>query len=483
MLISQHKILYKGQKMKKFLVLIIILTAVFVPMFAMSGCSDKTPDIIADNYENVAKDGSFDKTKGNAGESIVFDFSKEVTINTIVLKEKDNAVTSFRLYADDSDTPFYGNDFISGYRYCSFETITLQKLRIEVLTSDKAWEIEEIEAYLIESSLNSSDDFRIMSYITIDSSFYLDEGFEENLKAITQFNLIGNIYLDKDGNIVFKEITAEGKTYEGKEAFKYALDKIRAVNPSAKVVATILGNQDFYGDNLDTEERHSEAMDKHSDKLISNILGIIEEYDLDGVSFDYEYPHKYKSYKIYKAFLKELKSSLPEGKLLTAAISSWQLGIGMFSKKDLQVLDQIEVMAYDSFDERGNHSTFYKSAYDVLDGFRSKGVDMKKINLGIPYYSRPVDGATFWGNYGDVADKLSPWENSYVQEYTDLDGKKYPPLSNYYNGRQLVYDKTAYAVDSGVGGVMIWHMACDSKDKDLSLTLTIAKAVNSRVKD
>lgn len=467
--------------MKRFLVLFLILAILIVPVISLSACSDKTPDIIADNYTNLAKGGSFDKTSGKAGDSIVYSFAKEVTLNSVVLKEKDSAITSFRLYADDSNEPFYGNDFIDGYRYCSFDTVTLKKLRIEVLTCDKEWKITQIEAYLIEDSLDKKEDFRIMAYLTVDSTFGIDERHTKNLQTVTQFNVFGTMYLAKDGSVLFRDYTVDGKTVKGRDAFGQAVNKVRAVNPDAKVVATILGNSDMTGDNLDVEGRCNSAMGDNRDKLINNILAIIEEFDLDGISFDYEYPHKLKSYNIYKDFLKKLKSSLPQGKLLTAAISSWQLGITMFTKKDLQVLDQIEVMAYDSFDERGNHSTFYKSAYQEIEKYRSKGVDMSKVNIGIPYYSRPVDGATFWGNYGDVADKLSPWENSYVQPYTDLDGKEYPPLSNYYNGRQIVYDKTCYAIDSGVGGVMIWHFMCDSFDDELSLTQTMAKAVNSRI--
>lgn len=467
--------------MRKFLAIISVITLLFVSVICMNGCMDKTPDIIADNYTDLAKGGSFDKTSGGEGDSIVYDFGKEVDINVVVLKEKDSAITSFRLYADDSTEPFYGNDFIDGYRYCSFDKISVQKLRIEVLSCDKSWKIEDIEAYCIEQNLETADDFRIMAYLTVDSSFGIDERHTKNLQTVTQFNVFGTMYLTNDGSVLFRDYTVDGKTVKGREAFGQAINKVRAVNPDAKVVATILGNSDMTGDNLDVEGRCNSAMGDNRDKLINNILAIIEEFDLDGISFDYEYPHKLKSYNIYKDFLKKLKSSLPQGKLLTAAISSWQLGITMFTKKDLQVLDQIEVMAYDSFDERGNHSTFYNSAYKEIEKYRSKGVDMSKVNIGIPYYSRPVDGATFWGNYGDVADKLSPWENSYVQPYTDLDGKEYPPLSNYYNGRQIVYDKTCYAIDSGVGGVMIWHFMTDSFVDELSLTQTMAKAINSRI--
>ena len=469
----------EGKAMKIIIVCSLIAVMLCVYLLTLTGCSDSTPDAIKDNFTNLAKGGSFDKTSGGQGDSVVFDFGKDVTLNTLVLKEKSGSVTSFSLYADDSVEAFYGNDFIDGYRYCAFDEITLSSVRIEVLQCDGEWEIDDLEAYDVKST-DKDDNFRIMSYLTVDSALYLGEEYAQKFSAVTQFNVFGTLYLDKEGNIVFQDYEKDGETIDGKQALNYALQLVRKYNPEAKIVATILGNKDFYQDGMDAEQRHTAAMGDNKDKLISNVLKVIEEFSFDGISFDYEYPYKLKSYSVYKSFLKDLDEALPEGKLLTAAISDWQLGIKMFTKNDLKVLDQIEVMAYDSFDERGNHSTFYKSCYDILEKFRSKGVDMSKINLGIPFYSRPVDGATFWGNYKDVADKILPWENSYTQPYTDLDGKEYPPLSNYYNGIQIVKDKTCYAVDSGVGGVMIWHFACDSSDPELSLIQTMAKAVQSR---
>lgn len=459
------------------IVLIAVLAAVLALTFA--SCKDSTPDSISHNYTDLAEDGDFVTSSGGAGDSAVFDFGKSVTLNALVLREKSNTVTSFRLYADDSDTAFYGNDFIEGYRYCAFDEITLTKLRIEIPTCEGEWKLDSLEAYDIKEN-DQADDFRIMSYITVESILSMDgEEYKDNLALVTQFNVFGSLYLDKDGNIVFENYEKDGEAVDGKEAFAYALDFVRKYNPTAEITATVLGNKDM-GDGLDVEERHSSAMGDNREKFISSIKSVISDFSLDGISFDYEYPYKYSSYKIYKSFLKELDKALPSDCLITAAISEWQLRITMFTASSLEVLDQIEVMSYDMFDDRGNHSTFYTGCYKILEKFRSKGVDMSKINVGIPFYSRPVDAASFWGNYKDVADKLSPWENSYVQSYVDLDGKEFPPLSNYYNGIQLVTDKTLFALDSGVGGVMIWHFACDTSDPELSLMHNIAKAIESR---
>ncbi len=127
----------KDMKLKKFIIVCSLIAVMLcVSLFTLAGCSDSTPDAIKDNFTNLADGGSFDKTSGGQGDSVVFDFGKEVTLNTLVLKEKSGTVTSFRLYADDSDEAFYGNDFIDGYRYCSFDEITLSSVRIEVLQCD-----------------------------------------------------------------------------------------------------------------------------------------------------------------------------------------------------------------------------------------------------------------------------------------------------------------------------------------------------------
>lgn len=461
--------------MRKITALIVVLI-IFASVFVFAACEDKTPDSIADRFENLAEKGSFDAKSGGKGDSVVFDFGKEVTFNTLVLKEKGSEITSFRIYADNESEPFYGNDFIDKYRYCSFAPVTASKITIEVQDCRKEWSLTSLEAYYVK---DTNSDFEIMSYIMTDTAAMLTEEQANIAKYVTDFNLFSAIYLDKDGNLRFTDFTINEQTVEGRDAIKIAIKRLREVNPSAKITATILGNKDF-DDGMAVEERYSSAMGDNADKLINNIVELVNDCGLDGIAFDYEYPRSMKDFNIYADFLKQLKNRLPEGKQLNAAISSWNIGPFSLSKKDLECLDRIEIMAYDMFDDYGNHSTFYSCGYSILKEFADKGVPLEKLHLGIPYYSRPINGDSFWGNYRDVADKLSPFENTFVEEYTDLDGVKHPALSNYYNGRQIVYDKTCYAIDSGVGGVMLWHFGTDSFDPELSLTMQIVKAIESR---
>lgn len=453
-----------------------MLICVLASVFALAACTGKTPKAITSAFDDLAEDGKLLNDSGNAGDSAVFDFGKATTFNTLVLKEKGENITSFRIYADDADDAFYGNDYIEGYRYCAFEIVTASRIRIEVLSADGEWKLKKPEAYLVSGS---AEDFEIMAYISVDEAAELSGEKAEVAKKVTDFNLFNVVYFNKDGDLVFNELEKDGGKVSAQTLLKDAVSVIKSLNPSATVVVMVLGNKDF-GDGMTVQDRHNSAMGTNSDKLKTNLLAFVEEYGLDGVSFDYEYPEKLKDYTVYKKFVKELKTSLPEGKMLTAALSIWNIGVGKLTKKDLEYFDSIEIMSYDMFDERGNHAAFYTSAYDVVDRLIGKGLDLKKINLGVPYYSRPVNADPFWGNYYDVADKLSPFENSYTEAYTDINGVSHPELRNYYNGRQMIYDKTAFAMDAGLGGIMIWHFRTDSFDPELSLTNTIAKAIAER---
>lgn len=458
--------------MKKILYVLIIAVFAF-SAFALGACSDKTPDAISSQYEDLASKGKFASDSGSAGDCAVFDFGKEVLINTVVLKEKESNITSFRIYADGKETPVYGNDFVGGYRYCAFDGVKTRYLKIEVLSSDAEWKLTDLEAYLI---LKEADDFEVMSYIYADTAYCMSDGQAEIAQAVTQFNVFGCTYFDAEGEIVFVDYEIDGKTVAGREVLAGAVRKLREVNPGAELVVTVLGNRDF-GDGLTTIERHNSATGKYADSLTANLTALIAEFGFDGVSFDYEYPERESDFDTFAAYIAKLDKALGDDLLLTAAISDWCIGgKSSFTAEDLQPLDAVEVMAYDLFDERGNHSSFYSTCYWTLKNLEKKGIDLKKVNLGLPFYSRPIDKGAYWGSYEAVANKLGPYENSMQEAYVDLDGVEHEPTTTYYNGRQTIYDKTRYAIDSGAGGVMIWHFACDSTDPDLSLLNQIAAA-------
>ena len=485
--------------MKHTLVLVIaaVLVCAAVGMLCLAGCTrNSTPGSIVGRFANLAEGGEFGTKSGKSGESAVFEFGREVTFNTLVLKESGDNIRKFRVYADDGEEPFYGGDYVEGYHYGSFSAVTASSLRIEI-ESDGNWKLKGLEAYDISDT--AEEDFEIMGYVTAQWAYSggeLEEEWAPNLQAVTHLNYISGVYFDSKGGLYFRAADGSDKVYgindttaEGvsaREAFSKGLENLRAYT-DAKIVVTFLGNiNNGTGEEMGTEERHNAAMTgAASDVLTENILAFVGEFGFDGVSFDYEYPSAASSFENFTGYLEKLHTAM-DGKfgagekLLTAAISEWQLGTASFTPENLDILDRIEVMAYDLFDDHGNHSSFYSACYLLIGQLEEKGFDLGKINLGLPFYSRPENGDTFWGNYFDVAEELGEWDNAfYYNEYTTLEGVT-ASGNTWFNGRGMIYDKTCYAADCGLGGVMIWHIGTDSTKEGYRLMDVIAEAVQSR---
>ena len=58
--------------------------------------------------------------------------------------------------------------------------------------------------------------------------------------------------------------------------------------------------------------------------LIQSITQLLDQYDLDGVFFDWEYPLRKKDWKVFDQFLLSLDEALGE-KRLGIAVQSWAL--------------------------------------------------------------------------------------------------------------------------------------------------------------
>lgn len=104
------------------------------------------------------------------------------------------------------------------------------------------------------------------------------------------------------------------------------------------------------------------------------------------------------------------------------------------------------------------------------------GTDISKINIGIAVYGRPLNGAAFWASWRAL-ESANYWESKYYN---------IPDSNQIYDGTfcapALAGDKTAYALLSGAGGVMIFRADCDKPaDDPNSVTGGIQDALNRYV--
>lgn len=439
-------------------------------------------------YTNYSVDYADTATTATNTEGVTIDLSERIEFNTIVLHEDGDNVTNFEFFYRDENGDmifFYRQDFIGEYRYCSFPSITTDRIEIKILDSRKAWEIGDVEIFNMGATYR--DDFRVTAYAvckTICTEGSIDA---VHFRPITNVNLISSIYFTAEGEIYFYDEEINGKVMDGQEIFENALKNVRSViQPGTDIVVTLLG-QDRNGSGLSTPYIHDTAFDANRAQFVENAVEFCNKYELDGLSFDYEYPQDQEGWANMFLTCKELKEALP-GKTMSVAIGPWDMRIfNIFDHSYLQYVDFVENMNYDLFDEYGYHGTFAFSAYrefaayefanDAFDNDPYMYTDKAQLNLGLPFYSRPVNKAGYWGEYKQYAEDLGKYGNIITNEYKE--GDTY--YDTHYNGYQMIYDKTVYAIDSGIGGVMVWHYACDvNSDSELSLWGAIEDAINSR---
>ncbi|MDE6565683.1 MAG: glycoside hydrolase family 18 protein, partial [Clostridia bacterium] len=179
-------------------------------------------------------------------------------------------------------------------------------------------------------------------------------------------------------------------------------------------------------------------------------------FDLDGLDIDWEYPQNKKDWECYNVFMKELDEKMAAVKdncIISAALSAGALKM---SKETLERIDQIQYMAYDDLNSDGYQSTLYLAQIG-LQKFIKKGAKLSQINIGIPSYGRPTDGGPYWPYWSSAQGNNLYFDSKY-------DNVKCGDVvldSCAYCSPALAGDKTALALLSGCGGIMVFRLASD----------------------
>ena len=174
-----------------------------------------------------------------------------------------------------------------------------------------------------------------------------------------------------------------------------------------------------------------------------------EEYALDGIDIDWEYPGPGEaSAQSFVTLMTELKARFqPQGKLLTTAV----VALGSHGEDILpevfEIVDFMNIMAYDG--DGQNHSS-YEYAVQALDFWSERGLPKEKMVLGVPFYGRPSEAT-----YRELV------END--PQAARMDASNYLGTMVYYNGIPTIQAKTQLALQRG-SGIMIWELSQDTMD-------------------
>ena len=191
--------------------------------------------------------------------------------------------------------------------------------------------------------------------------------------------------------------------------------------------------------------------------FVQNLSQFVNEYGLDGVDMDWEYPDPGQSGQNFLALIRELRQAMPDITLTTAVVSYGGTGDGIVSET-FELFDFVNVMTYDGPD----HGTMTQFTAG-LDYWGQRGLPPEKMGMGLPFYARPSE--TIYRNI--VA------ENPQAA-YTDTIELNGAPI--FYNGIPTVQTKTRLAMEQA-GGIMFWTLDQDTLD-ELSLLQAIDEVVN-----
>ncbi len=187
--------------------------------------------------------------------------------------------------------------------------------------------------------------------------------------------------------------------------------------------------------------------------FVNNMINFVNEYNLDGVDIDWEYPDNGSEPQNYELLMQELGAALhSRGKLLTAAVvaQGWA-GNGVLNGV-FDDVDFLNLMAYDGGDG-ASHSP-YSYAESSLNYWLGRGLPKSKAVLGVPFYGRPS-----WKSYATL-----------IAEGADPYGDVHSGV--HYNGITTIKRKTELAQQRG-GGIMMWELSHDTNSQATSLLAAI----------
>lgn len=462
-------------KSKKFWAVCITLVTVICLSVILSGCDSFEEALFS--QVDLAKEAQIvraDTGQVKNGKTNVV-FSQTQTFNTIVLRENADKTTEFKISVKNEGEwqEIYRQDRIDRYRLCSFETTSAQEIEIEILSASGSTKIDSIEVYNVAPKQSA---FRVSAYMTTSKKSVQerknDEGFTGYFNVITDLILIGEINVDENAQIVYAE---------GEEDFTADVAALREAigERDVKIYCSIGVKQNS------SNKETADFLHKNASLAAQNISAFLQKYNFDGVDYDWEYPENIGQWKAYDKLIILTASMInPLGKNVSVALAPWGAG---FSKEAKEKIEYVNVMAYDIFDERGDHASIYETGAKAVKQMMDLGFSKKQIFLGLSFYGRTTNkSGDAWPDYAwDYAQNnasLGKWGN-YIPnfEYTTSSNQK-EVCGAYLNGFAMNRDKTAYAVAADIGGVMIFRSKCDAPyTYEYSLHRAVEQVLRERI--
>ncbi|MFN3405036.1 MAG: glycosyl hydrolase family 18 protein [Cytophagaceae bacterium] len=193
--------------------------------------------------------------------------------------------------------------------------------------------------------------------------------------------------------------------------------------------------------------------------MVNDLLNLVDQYNLDGVDMDYEYPDAARS-----LYFADLMSELSDGlhlrnKQLSAAVYHSGNTANHIINEVFDYVDFLNIMAYDA----GTPHSSYTLAVNTMNYWTNRGLAKEKIILGVPFYGR---------------DPYTSYRTIVTNPNNPANAHELDQIGNvHYNGIPTIKKKTQLAHEKG-GGIMIWELTMDATgDKSLLTAIYDEKKV------
>lgn len=262
---------------------------------------------------------------------------------------------------------------------------------------------------------------------------------------------------------------------------------IKKTNPDFKVLLMIGG----WGSAADGFSEMAKSASKRA-LFCSECKKHIDNYNLDGIDIDWEYPtggysengHCADDTKNFNLVLKELRAAIGSAKIISIATSSSAKYIDFPTA--MKYVDYVNVMSYDMGHPAKHNSPLHKSTVfnqsatceSAVNAHKSAGVPASRMNLGVPFYGHGISPYADDVKYNQMAEifSSSTYSGKNIRMWDDVAKVPYLVDSNgnillCYDDADSVAEKGEFAMAQGMLGVMFWEYRHDDSQGTLRKAL------------
>lgn len=268
-----------------------------------------------------------------------------------------------------------------------------------------------------------------------------------------------------------------GVKIDNEERLKQIVD-LKKQKPDLKVLLSIGG----WGSGRFSEMA---ANDEYRRAFAVDCERVVEEFALDGIDIDWEYPTSSMANissspddtENFTLLMQDIRAAIGNEKELTLATVASARYIDF--KAILPSVDFVNIMAYDMASAPKHHLALYPSGHSgditsdgAVTAHLKAGVPPSKLVMGMPFYGRGGDGYPSFQDYNKVGNTDTQYTEKWdeVAQVPYLADKNDTLVFGFENPRSLAI-KCQYILDKDLLGGMYWDYSGDNEQGDLRRTV------------